>query len=151
MLIDSSTEFGKRVEQRLRDEQIGWIVTVGTDGTPQPSPVWFLWDGSEIFLRSQPDTKVRNVQRNPRVALHLDGDGRGGDIVVLTGTAHVELAAPEPPAAYVTKYQDGVKRLGMTPEALMSQFSVAIHITPAKVRGHWRRRRPAVVGGARRR
>ena len=45
MLIDSSTEFGKRVEQRLRDEQIGWIVTVGTDGTPQPSPVWFLWDG----------------------------------------------------------------------------------------------------------
>jgi PPOX class probable F420-dependent enzyme len=114
MVIDSSTEFGKRVERRLRDDQIGWIVTVGTDGTPQPSPVWFLWDGSEILLRSQPDTKVRNIQRNPRVALHLDGDGQGGDIVVLTGTAHVELAAPELPAAYVTKYQDGVKRQGMT-------------------------------------
>ena len=49
MKLDPSTEFGARVERRLPDERIIWLTTVGPDNTPQPSPVWFFWDG-ETFL-----------------------------------------------------------------------------------------------------
>ena len=139
MKIDTTTEFGQRVERRLRDETIGWLPTVGADGTPQPSPIWFLWDGQTILIYSQPNTpKLRNIERNPRVALNLDGDGRGGDIVVLAGEARVDREAPGAAdhAEYLEKYRQAIKRIGMTPEQFAVSYSVPIRLTPAKLRGH---------------
>ena len=123
----------------MRDEQIVWLVTLAPDQTPEPSPVWFLWDDGGILLFSQPNTsKVRNIERQPRVALHLDSDGRGGDIVVLTGDARI--APDHPPidqvAAYVDKYRAGITGIGFTPEAMAQTYSTAIRMTPTNLRGH---------------
>ncbi len=86
MQLDRSTAFGSCVDRRLREEGILWFTTVRADRTPQPSPVWFLWDGETFLIYSRPKTqKLRNISINSRVALHLDGDGRGGNIVVITG------------------------------------------------------------------
>jgi PPOX class probable F420-dependent enzyme len=139
MRIDTSSEFGGRAARRLRDDLIYWLVTVGRDGAPQPSPVWALWEGEALLIYSQPDTpKLRNVASRPRVALHLDGDGRGGDIVILTGEARIVPEAP--PAdrvpAYVTKYREGMRRIGMTPESFARAYSVAVRVTPTRLRGH---------------
>ncbi len=139
MKLDTTTDFGQRVERRLRDETIGWLTTVGADGTPQPSPIWFFWDGQTILIYSQPNTaKLRNIERNPRVALNLDGDGRGGDIVVLTGEARVDREAPAAAdhAEYLEKYRQAIERIGMTPEQFAASYSVPIRLTPAKLRGH---------------
>jgi PPOX class probable F420-dependent enzyme len=137
--LDTTTEFGARVVRRLHDERIGWLVTVSADQTPQPIPVWFLWDGQALLIYSQPDTaKLRNIARNPRVALHLDGDGQGGDVVILTGEAR--LAPEAPPAsqvpAYVEKYRQGMTRIGMTPESFARTYSIALKLTPSRVHGH---------------
>ena len=139
MKLDTTTEFGARVARRLRDERIGWLVTVSADQTPQPIPVWFLWDGQALLIYSQPDTaKLRNIARNPRVAFHLDGDGQGGDVVILTGEAR--LAPDAPPAtqvpAYVEKYRQGMTRIGMTPETFARTYSIALKLTPTRVHGH---------------
>ena len=139
MKIDTTTEFGQRVQRRLRDETIGWLTTVGPDGTPQPSPIWFLWDGETILIYSQPNTpKVRNIERNGRVALNLDGDGRGGDIVILTGAARVDRDAPGAAdhTEYLEKYRQGIERIGMTPEQFAGSYSVPIRMTPTRLRGH---------------
>ncbi len=139
MQIDTTTDFGKRVERRLREEQIIWLTTAGQDGAPQPSPVWFFWEGETALIFSKPNTpKVRNIGRNARVSLHFDGDGRGGNIIVLTGEARIVEPAPtltEIPA-YLTKYADGIKGIGMTPEQMAKEFSQAIRVTPTNVRGH---------------
>ncbi len=45
VLPDPSTEFGERVARRLRDEVVAWLTLVDGSGTPQPAPVWFLWEG----------------------------------------------------------------------------------------------------------
>ena len=45
VLPDPSTTFGARVERRLRDEPVAWLTLVDPRGTPQPAPIWFLWDG----------------------------------------------------------------------------------------------------------
>lgn len=139
MKIDTTSEFGKRAAQRLRDELIYWLVTVGPDGTPEPSPVWALWDGETFLIYSRPATpKLRNVVARPRVALHLDGDGRGGDIVIVTGEAR--LTPDAPPAdrvpEYVAKYREGFRRINMTPEAFARAYSVALRVTPSRLRGH---------------
>jgi PPOX class probable F420-dependent enzyme len=139
MQIDTSSEFGARVARRLNDEPIGWLTTTAADGTPQPSPIWFLWDGETVLIYSQPNTlKLRHIAASSKVSLHLDGDGRGGDIIILTGEARVDDGIP--PAnqhpEYVTKYADGIQRIGMTPESFAQAYSVPIRFTPARLRGH---------------
>jgi PPOX class probable F420-dependent enzyme len=138
-VIDTSTAFGARAERRLREEPIAWLVTVGRDGTPQPVPVWFLWEGETFLIYSRPETpKLRNIERSPRVALHLDGNGLGGDIVVVTGDAAVSTA--EPPAhevpAYVEKYAELIGRNGWTPSSFAADYSVPIRVSFGALRGH---------------
>ena len=73
MLIDTATDSGRRVAQRLENERLVWLTTVAPDGTRQPSPVWFLWDGGSVLIYSQPNRpKLRHIQRNPNVASNFD-------------------------------------------------------------------------------
>jgi PPOX class probable F420-dependent enzyme len=139
MQIDTSTEFGARVARRLRDEIVMWLTTVRADGSPDPSPIWFHWDGRSFLIYSQPNTqKLRNIERSPNVALNFDGNGHGGDIIIFSGRARI--APDEPPAHqvpdYAAKYADGFRRIGMTPEQFSQAYSVPIRVTPTKLRGH---------------
>src|SRR5919202_4432924 len=107
-MLDPTTEFGARVARRLREETLIWLTTVRADGTPQPSPVWFLWDGQTILIFSQPNKpKLRNIAANPRVALHLESNG-GGDVVIFNGEAAIVGDAPQELeiAAYVAKCRE---------------------------------------------
>jgi PPOX class probable F420-dependent enzyme len=138
-MIDTTTAFGARAERRLREEIVAWLVTVRADGTPVPVPVWFLWEGETFLIYSQPDTpKLRNIERSPRVALHLDGNGRGGDIIVVTGEAAI---APEEPSAdevpdYVAKYGEPIARNGWTPASFAADYSVPVRVRFGSLRGH---------------
>ncbi len=139
VLPDPATPFGERVARRLRDEKILWLTTVGADGTPQPAPVWFLWDGDSILIYGLNEAKRNaHLARNPHVSLNFDGNGSGGDIIVITG--EMRLVPDEPSADknadYVAKYKDFIARNFRTPENFASRYGVAMRITPAKVRGH---------------
>jgi PPOX class probable F420-dependent enzyme len=116
--IDSGTESGSRAAERLENERIGWLTSVAPDGTPQVSPIWFLWDGDKILVYSLESPRARNVARRPRVSLNLDGSGLGGDIVIVEGTARVELDAPGAAdnPAYVAKYRSVMDDYDWTPE-----------------------------------
>jgi PPOX class probable F420-dependent enzyme len=138
-LIDPGTEFGARANARLNEEGIAWLVTVGSSGTPQPTPVWFAWDGTTFLVYSLPgQAKLRNIERNGGVAIHLDSRSSGDDIVILTGTAVVDQTAPllDKNETYVSKYREEMQRLGLgTPEEMARTYLVAIRITPSKIRG----------------
>ena len=135
--LDQSTEYGARVARRLADDLIGWLVTVNGRGAPQPSPIWFLWDDGSILLYSQPDAaKLRNVAANPRVAMHLNDEGRGDDVVIISGRAAM---SDDPPAdelpAYVEKYGELIERNGWTPESFADDYAVPVRIRPTGLRG----------------
>jgi PPOX class probable F420-dependent enzyme len=138
-LIDTATEFGSRATRRLREDSVGWLVTVSRDGTPQPNPVWFSWDGESILVYSEPgQAKLRNIEANPRVALHLDSRSRGDDIVIVIASATIDPSAPQvhQNAPYVAKYHKEMARLGLgRPEKMAETYCVAIRLTPSKVRG----------------
>jgi PPOX class probable F420-dependent enzyme len=138
-MIDTNTEFGQRVARRLAEERIAWLTTIDSNGNPQPRPVWFLLDGKTFLIYSRPGTaKLRHIAERPQVALNLDGDGLGGDIVVFTGQAAIDPAAPPADRVpdYVAKYQPGFARIGMTPAEFAASYSVALRVTPLKLRGH---------------
>ena len=137
MVIDPSTEKGARVAARLTDEIVAWLVTVAPDGTPVPTPVWFWWDGETLLVYSQPDKpKLRNIGANPRIAVALRTDEVGDDLVVITGEAAVDEAAPvalELPR-YIEKYADEIARLGSNPDEFSAGYSVPIRIRPTRFR-----------------
>jgi PPOX class probable F420-dependent enzyme len=138
VVIDEGTEFGARVARRLREESVVWLTTVTPSGAPLPRPVGFLWEGGDVVsMYSQPGARVRNIAANPKVTLNFDGDGRGGDIVVLSGIAQAD---PEAPAAdanpvYLEKYAAQIERFGMTPAAYAARFNVAVGIRLTRLDG----------------
>ena len=95
VLPDPATPFGETVRARLRDEQIIWLTTVAPSGTPQPNPVWFLWqpdpddawgDGSFLIYHDNAAHRLRTLTERPRVALNFNAVTGGGGITVFTGT-----------------------------------------------------------------
>jgi PPOX class probable F420-dependent enzyme len=138
VVIDEGTEFGARVARRLREEQVVWLTTVTPAGAPLPRPVGFLWDGGDVVsIYSQPGARVRNIAANPKVTLNFDGDGRGGDVVVLSGVALVDPDAPPADAfpAWLEKYAAQIEGFGMTPAAYAARFRVVIRIELTRVDG----------------
>lgn len=138
MQIDTTTEFGQRV-RRLKDDTIGWLTTIDASGTPQPRPIWFLWDGETMLIYSQDgQPKLRHLAANPKVSVNLNSDEHGGDIIVLIGEAAIDPSAipsdasPEYQAKYGRHITDGLK---MTPESFAATYSVAIRFRPTRVRG----------------
>ena len=137
-MIDESSEFGARAARHLREEIVVWLTTVTPRGAPLPMPVWFVWDGADsVSMYSRPSARIRNIEANPHVALNFSGDGRGGDIVVLS---EGEAALDGPPADrapdYLAKYDEHISRIGMTPESFAERYSVPVRIRLGRLRGH---------------
>ncbi len=139
MEIDTSTDYGARVTRHLEDDRIIWLTTVCPDGTPQPSPVWFLWDGEVALIYSQPTApKLRNIAQHPQVSLNFNCTPSGGDVVILAGDSWIDTEASpasEMPA-YVEKYMQGLRDIGLTPDAFAQSYSVALRVRPTALRGH---------------
>jgi PPOX class probable F420-dependent enzyme len=139
VLPDPSTEFGARVQRRLREERVAWLTVVDRSNTPQPAPVWFVWDGESLLFYSDRNAKrLSHLRANPNVAFNFDSDGAGGDIVVLTGEA-VE-APDEPPVpeneAYLAKYGKRITEGWGSAEEFSKTYAVPVRIHPRRVRGH---------------
>lgn len=79
----------------LESDGLVHLVTLNPDGSPQLSCVWVGLDGDEIvsghMLRRQ---KIRNVERDPRVVLSIEGEGLNElglrEYLVVHGSARVQ-------------------------------------------------------------
>ena len=109
-----------------------WLTTVDLNLTPQPRPVWFIWENDSVLIFSQAKAhKVAHIKKNPKVALHFNTDETGDKhVIVFTGEASIDANCP--PAdqvdAYFEKYKQGISDLDMTPEEFSNEYSVALRI-----------------------
>ena len=56
----------------LQGKNFAHVVTLMPDGTPQTTPVWIDFDGTNIiFNTAEGRQKTRNLDRDPRVALSV--------------------------------------------------------------------------------
>jgi PPOX class probable F420-dependent enzyme len=140
MSVIPDSDFGTRVRDRLRAEAIIWLVTTGADGTPQPNPVWFLWeepDDTLLVYNRNDAARLAHVAVRPRVAAHLNCTAAGGDVVIFTGVAEQALDAPPPDGheAYVAKYAEAITRISGDPSGFAAAYSVALRIRLTRLRG----------------
>ncbi|HWH11115.1 MAG TPA: PPOX class F420-dependent oxidoreductase [Solirubrobacteraceae bacterium] len=121
---------GPEARELLESSALVHMVTLNPDGSPQVTIVWAGLDGEQIVTAHMfPNRKVRNVQRDPRVSLSIEGAGLsdrglkeylvvhghvdlrdGGAPELLQRLAHVYLGPDvrfppmdDPPAGYVMR------------------------------------------------
>ena len=95
------TPLPESARQLIESGRLAHCVTLNADGSPQVSAVWIGLDGDEIVMAHLGDhLKVRNLRRDPRIALSLESTesnpiGMKHNLVI-RGTATVtEGGAPE--------------------------------------------------------
>lgn len=121
----------------LESRAVAHLVTLEPNGRPQVSVVWVGLDGDEIVAAHLPEhRKIRNMRRDPRVALSVEAGTRnrmgldeylvvhgvariteGGAAALLQQLAHVYLGPDvkfptmdDPPPGYITHIT--VERIG---------------------------------------
>jgi PPOX class probable F420-dependent enzyme len=140
MSVIPDSEFGSRVRDRLRDEPIIWLTTTSDDGTPQPNPVWFLWepDADAVLVYCDNAAKrLDHVAVRPRVSLNFEANERGGNVVVFAGVAEQPVDAPPPNQheAYVAKFARAIEGLGVDAAQFATKYSVPLRVRLSKLRG----------------
>lgn len=130
-------EMNENVLKRLQEEDVAWLTTVSSKNVPQPAPIWFLWENDTLLFYSHGDAiRNRNVEKNTWVAVNLNSNELGGDVVIIWGTAAVDKETPpaDQHPAYLEKYREGIARIGMTPESFAATYSVVIRVTPTRLK-----------------
>src|SRR5579864_5047747 len=73
----------EELDDFLSTERTCRVATVGGDGSPHVTPLWFAWDGSSLWLTSiVKSQRWADLQRDHRVAVIVDA---GSDYMELRG------------------------------------------------------------------
>lgn len=124
----------------LAEERTCRVASIGGDGSPHVTPLWFVWDGASLWLTSiVKSQRWTDLQRDNRVSVIVDGgieftELRGVELlgtvevvgeVPRTGEPVAELETPE--RLFGDKYASGTMGhdgrhawLRLTPEKLVS-------------------------------
>jgi PPOX class probable F420-dependent enzyme len=128
MLSDWAREF-------LCEDRVGVVSTLNNDGSSHLTTMWYLFAGDGTLILSTPgrNQKVKNLRRDPRIALCVGDEARS---VSLYGTAIIsddQALVRQDIEHLVERY---VKDTGIRPQVsatLVQQSRVALHFTPEKV------------------
>ena len=130
----------EELDAYLTEQRTCRVATVNADGAPHVSPLWFVWDGTSLWLNSiVRSQRWVDLERDPRVSVVVDdgiefGELRGVELigrveqvgeVPRTGEPVPELEVPEQLKA--DKYAGGQvvhdgrhALLRLTPEKIIS-------------------------------
>jgi Pyridoxamine 5'-phosphate oxidase len=74
------------------------LAYIAADGTPRAVPIGFHWNGARFVLATTPNApKVPALRRNPKVALTIDTTAFPPHVLLVRGTATLEVVEGIPP------------------------------------------------------
>jgi hypothetical protein len=77
----------EELDKFLAEERTCRVATVGADGRPHNTPLWFVWDGQGLWLNSiVKSQRWTDITRRPQVSVVVDAGGgydelRGVEII----------------------------------------------------------------------
>jgi nitroimidazol reductase NimA-like FMN-containing flavoprotein (pyridoxamine 5'-phosphate oxidase superfamily) len=75
------------IDAELRATRSIWLSTTRPDGRPHAIPLWFWWDGRDVyFIAGRATQKAKNLAHRPYAVVHA---GDGDDVVILEGPVEV--------------------------------------------------------------
>ena len=101
-MVFAMAVLNEAARELIESGALAHLVTINEDGSPQVSVIWVGLDGDELVSGHVPVglRKLRNMRRDPRVALSFEGSGANSiglrDHLVVHGTARItDGGAPE--------------------------------------------------------
>lgn len=84
-------------QQLLNGPEPARMAYTGLDGDPRAIPIGFWCEGEQILMATVPKSaKVAALRKNPRVALTIDTGAFPPKVLLIRGTAQVELVQGVP-------------------------------------------------------
>ncbi|MEU1087643.1 pyridoxamine 5'-phosphate oxidase family protein [Streptomyces sp. NPDC005892] len=115
------------------------VATVGADGHPHVGALWFVWDGTSIWLYSLTRSlRWAQLHRDPRVAVVVDDGDEYGEL------RGVELRGEAVPVGEIPRTGEPCPELAAV-EALFPVKYFGIDAMPHDGRHAWLRLTPATV------
>jgi nitroimidazol reductase NimA-like FMN-containing flavoprotein (pyridoxamine 5'-phosphate oxidase superfamily) len=125
----------QHIDARLAAATVYWIATASAAGVPHVRPVDGIWLDGRLYVGGSPSTRwVRDLQENPRAAVHLDD---GWDVAILEGDARFladgmdQALAERLAAASNAKYP----QYGMRPESYLEAGDGGFVLIPRRAFG----------------
>ena len=130
-------ELPESARRIVESGRLAHFVTVNADGSPHLTIVWVGLDGEEIVIgKLGEDRKVRNIRRDPRVALSIEADGDHLGMqnhLVIEGTAKItDGGAPTLLNELAQRYVGPGTTFPPMPDP---PAGFVIRVTPEKIRG----------------
>lgn len=127
-----------QIEEFLHAPRHAVVGTNQVDGPPQLSPVWYIYEEGCFYISVGVETaKYRNLQRDPRISLCVDGGYPDYRTVIIYGTVRlVEAGDPsvqEMRWRIIRQYHDSEENARRYFESVRRMESVLIVVTPQKV------------------
>lgn len=119
----------------LREDHVAVISTLNKDGSPQITTIWYLFreDGTLIMSTPGRTQKVKNLRRDPRIAVCVGDERRSVslyDTVTISSDQNVIRQDLEQLAARYIKEEAA---RGPALSLFLQQERVALHVKPVKV------------------
>ncbi len=75
----------------LGGRHVAVLVTLGPDGGPVPTPIWYLFRDGAFYFRTEVNAiKTKNIQRDPRVSICIQKERPPYKAVIAHGRAQLE-------------------------------------------------------------
>ena len=76
----------------LNSKAVGLVGTLGPNGAPQVSPVWYLWEPGRLRFQVRTDyQKYKNLQRDDRISIAIVDPENFGRYIEFRGRASISL------------------------------------------------------------
>lgn len=114
------------------------VGTNSIDGPPQLSPVWYVYQDNRLYISAGISTaKCRNLQRDPRISVCIDGCFPDFRTVIIYGSAElIEAGNPlqeEMRWRIIRHYHESEEEARRYVEATREETSALITVTPDKI------------------
>ena len=81
-----AVELSRKVQELIEARNFGNLATIMPDGSPHVAPVWIDHDGNDVLINTaEGRQKMKNMRRDPRVAMDIFDQENPYDMVALRG------------------------------------------------------------------
>lgn len=139
------------VDAFLNTERVCRLACISVAGLPHVSPLWFVWDGSELWLNSTVRSqRWRDLERDPRVSVVVDGGVEFNELRGVELSGEVQIASEVPRTSAPRAELAAVERLYAEKYSGTSLFEADgrhawLRLTPTRLVSWDFRKNPSLV------
>ena len=127
--------FSDWAKEFLREDRVAVVSTLNKDGSSHLTTMWYLLTDDGTLVMSTPgrNQKVKNLRRDPRIALCVGDEARSVSLYGIVTISEDQALVRQDIEHLVERYvkDEGIRQQVI--ETLVQQSRVAVRFTPEKV------------------